>query len=103
MEFKEAQALLREGIRPSPEYPDLPNDYTAEELIAYDPKAELEYRMAKDQNPAMTRTMILQHWRSYKIGQWGRKKNGGAAAHEDSLFGGLRKAAERLIKRRDDE
>ena len=42
MTIKEAQEALRSGVTPRPDYPDLPNDFTAAELIAFDPKAELE-------------------------------------------------------------
>ena len=47
MDIKEMQEALRRGVEPSPDYPDLPNDFTAEKLIAFDPKAELQYRMVK--------------------------------------------------------
>ena len=82
MDIKEVQKALREGVTPSPDYPNLPNDFTAEELIAFDPKAELEYRMAKDRTPGLTRSAILQSWRSFRIGRlWVKdgKKSGGLA------------------------
>ena len=69
MDIKDVQEALRRGVTPDPAYPDLPNDYTAAELIAFDPKAELEYRMAKDRNPKLTRAMLMQHWRSFRIGR----------------------------------
>ena len=73
MDIKQAQALKQSGVAPSPDYPDLPNDFTAAELIAFDPNAELAYRMAKDQNPGITRAAIAQNWRSFKIGRlWSR-------------------------------
>ncbi len=68
MDMKEVREALNAGVTPSPDYPDLPNDLTAEELIAFDPKAELEYRMAKDRNPRLTRSLVLQSWRSFRIG-----------------------------------
>lgn len=75
MDFKDIREQLRRGVTPSPEYPDLPNDVSAADLIAFDPKAEIEYRMAKDRTPGLTRTAILQSWRSYKIGRfWSKKK-----------------------------
>ena len=76
MNIKEAQEALRRGVEPSPDYPDLPNDYTAAELIAFDPKAELEYRMVKDQRPGMTRAMLMQNWRSFRIGRLGCREDG---------------------------
>ena len=77
MDIKEAQELLRSGVEPSPDYPDLPNDFTAAELIAYDPKAELEYRMAKDRNPRLTRAMLMQQWRPFRIGRiWEKDEQG---------------------------
>lgn len=101
MDIKEAQALLRSGVKPSPDYPDLPNDFTAEQLIAYDPKAELEYRMAKDQNPGMTRAMLMRQWKPFRIGRiWsnddGTTGNGGGRA---SSF--LQKVANIIMKRQD--
>ena len=78
MELNEVRKALQEGVVPSPDYPDLPNDLTADALIAFDPKAELEYRMAKDRNPGLTRSLILQSWRSFRIGTFwskdGRRK-----------------------------
>ena len=68
MDIRQAQKELRSGMTPSPDYPDLPNDYTAAELIAFDPMAELEYRMAKDKHPALTRAELMRHWRPFKIG-----------------------------------
>ena len=79
MDFKEAQALLRKGVAPDPNYPDLPDDTTAAELIAFDPNAELQYRLAKDQNPELTRAMILQNQKSFRIGQWLNRRTGGPA------------------------
>ena len=67
MDVREMQEALKNGVEPSPEYPDLPNDFTAAELIAYDPKAELSYRMAKEKDPSMTRAKLMQSWRSFKI------------------------------------
>lgn len=76
MDIKEAREALNAGVTPSPDYPDLPNDLTAEALIAFDPKAELEYRMAKDRSPRLTRALVLQSWRSFRIGSiWGFRKN----------------------------
>ena len=68
MDLKEMREALRAGVTPDPAYPDLPNDFTAAELIAYDPKAELEYRMAKDRHPGLTRAALMQQWRPFKIG-----------------------------------
>ena len=94
MDIKEAQEALRSGVTPSPDYPDLPNDFTAEELIAYDPRAELEYRMIKDRNPAMTRAMLMQQWRSFRIGRLWTKDGRGEAK------GFLQKAADRFRKKK---
>ena len=69
MDIKDVQEALKKGVEPSPDYPDLPNDFTAEELIRYDPKAELEYRMAKDKNPRLTRAALMQSWRPFRIGR----------------------------------
>lgn len=75
MNIREAQEELRAGVKPSPDYPDLPNDFTTEALIAFNPMAELEYRMAKDRHPELTRAMIVQNWRSFRIaGLWTREK-----------------------------
>ena len=94
MEIKEIQEQLRRGVTPSPDYPDLPNDFTAQELIDFDPKAELEYRMVKDRNPGMTRAMLMQQWRSFRIGRVfvrdGEKKGG--------VLDRLREAAQRMKK-----
>ena len=100
MDIKQAQELLRKGIEPSPDYPDLPNDYTAEELIAYDPKAELEYRMVKDRNPEMTRAMLMQQWRAFRIGRiW--TKDGRASNSGGGLASFLRDTAANWKKKRD--
>ena len=69
MDVKQAQEALKNGVEPSPEYPDLPNDFTAAELIAFDPKAELSYRLAKAKDPSMTRAKLMQSWRPFKIGR----------------------------------
>ena len=99
MDIKEAQALLRSGVEPSPDYPDLPNDFTAEQLIAYDPKAELEYRMAKDRHPGMTRAMLMRQWKPFRIGRiWSSDDGGnGNAGGNGSSF--LRKVADIIMKR----
>ena len=68
MDIKDMRDALREGVTPSGDYPDLPNDFTAAELIAYDPKAELEYRMAKDRHPELTRAALMRQWRPFRIG-----------------------------------
>ena len=99
MDIKEAQKALRGGLRPSPDYPDLPNDFTAEELIAYDPNAEIEYRMAKDRNPGITRAMIVQNWKAFKIAQRFRPGDGRASGKQDGGPGFLRTAAEFLKKK----
>ena len=99
MDIQEAPEALRSGLRPSPDYPDLPNDFTAEALIAYDPKAEIEYRMAKDRNPGITRAMIVQNWRSFKIVQrWSPKGRRSAGKNDGPGF--LRRAAA-LLKKKD--
>ncbi len=85
MEIKDVQEALRKGVEPSPDYPDLPNDFTAEELIRYDPKAELEYRMAKDRNPRLTRAALMQSWRPFRIGRIFEKEDGGKGG-ADSFF-----------------
>ena len=95
MDIKEVQEQLRAGVKPSPDYPDLPNDFTAEELIAYDPKAELEYRMIRDRNPGMTRAMLMQQWRPFRIGRVWSKDGRGEAK------GLLQKAAERFGRKKD--
>ena len=101
MDIKEAQEELRRGVRPSPDYPDLPNDFTAEELIAFDPKAELEYRMVKDRNPGMTRAMLMQNWRSFKIGRLWSKDDRGTDGSAGSFASLLRKAGGRIRRRKD--
>ena len=89
MDIDEIRKALREGVTPSPDSPDLPNDFTAAELIAYDPKAELEYRMAKDRNPGMTRAAFMRAWRPFRIGRlWVKEK--GAAQEEKGLAAFLR-------------
>ena len=98
MDIKDVQEALRKGVEPSPDYPDLPNDYTAEQLIAYDPKAELEYRMAKDLHPELTRAKLMQSWKAFRIGSIRFRKKGGTEA--DGM-GFLRKAAERLRRKPD--
>ena len=98
MNIREAQEALRNGVKPSPDYPDLPNDYTAEQLIAYDPKAELEYRMAKDLHPEMTRAKLMQSWKAFRIGSIRLRKKGGTEA---GGMGFLRKAAEHLRRKPD--
>ena len=98
MDIKEAQELLKKGIAPSPDYPDLPNDFTAAELIAYDPKAELEYRMAKERNPDMTRAMLMQHWRAFRIGRiWSKERT--AADAGENASSALRGAIQRIRDR----
>lgn len=100
MDIKEAQEMLRSGVEPSPDYPDLPNDFTAEELIAYDPKAELEYRMAKDRHPGMTRAMLMQQWKPFRIGRiWSNDDGKGNDGGSGSSF--LRKVADIIMKRQD--
>ena len=100
MDIKEIQEQLRRGVRPSPDYPDLPNDFTAEQLIAYDPKAELEYRMVKDRNPEMTRAMLMQQWRAFRIGRiWTKDKRGSDSGGGLASF--LRNAAASRKKKRD--
>ena len=95
MDIKDAQEALRRGVTPSPDYPDLPNDFTAEELIAYDPKAELEYRMAKDRNPGLTRAMLMQQWRPFRIGRiWAKDGRGTGDASA------LQKAADLIMRRK---
>ena len=86
-------------MEPDPRYPDLPDDMPAAELIAFDANAELQYRLAKDRNPEITRTMILQNQKSFKIGQWMNRRGAspGADGQEQGLF---RKAAERLKKKK---
>ena len=96
MDIKQAQALKQSGVAPSPDYPDLPNDFTAAELIAYDPKAELEYRMAKDRNPRLTRAMLMQQWRPFRIGRiWEKDGSGGGS---DEFF---RKLGNLIMRRKD--
>ena len=90
MEIEEVRNALREGVTPSPDYPDLPNDFTAAELIAYDPKAELEYRMVKDREPGMTRAAFMRTWRSFRIGSLWVKEKSGAAKEEKGLMAFLR-------------
>jgi len=86
MTIKEAQEALRSGVTPSPDYPDLPNDFTAAELIAFDPKAELEYRLAKDRNPGLTRAALMRTWRSFRIGRiWSREDGAGRDQKEGGL------------------
>ncbi|MBE6997917.1 MAG: hypothetical protein E7427_07080 [Ruminococcaceae bacterium] len=97
MDIKQAQELLRRGVEPSPDYPDLPNDYTAAELIAFDPMAELEYRMVKDRHPGMTRSKLVQNWRAFRIGRIGAPEEGGAGGPGAVL----RNLAGLLKKRRD--
>ena len=99
MDITEVQKALRSGVTPSPDYPDLPNDYTAAELIAYDPKAELEYRLAKDRNPGMTRSMLMQHWRAFRIGRIWLPEDGKKAGLKGSISAFFRKAAERMKQR----
>ena len=96
MEIKEIQDQLRRGVTPSPDYPDLPNDFTAQELIDFDPKAELEYRMVKDRNPGMTRAMLMQQWRSFRIGRIWEKEDGGKG-DSDSFF---RNLSELILRRK---
>ena len=96
MDMKEVREALNAGVTPSPDYPDLPNDLTAEELIAFDPKAELEYRMVKDQNPGMTRAMLMRHWRSFRIGRIFAPEDG---KQKGSVGDALRKAAAELFRR----
>ena len=98
MDIKGAQEALRRGVTPSPDYPDLPNDFTAAELIAFDPKAELEYRMAKDRHPGLTRAMLMQHWRPFRIGHFGLGTDGAAGKKEGFLPALIQKAAEILRK-----
>ena len=98
MDIKDVQNELRRGVAPSPDYPNLPNDFTAEELIAYDPKAELEYRLAKDRHPGMTRAKIMQHWRAFRIGRIFEPEDGRPAGGDGLSI--LEKAVRRL-KRRD--
>ena len=99
MDIRQAQKELRSGMTPSPDYPDLPNDYTAAELIAFDPKAELEYRMVKDRQPDMTRAKLMQHWRSFRIGSFRIRGEGAAAEHSAAAL--FRRAAERFRKKPD--
>ena len=94
MEIKEIQEQLRRGVTPSPDYPDLPNDFTAQELIDFDPKAELEYRMVKDRNPGMTRAMLMQQWRSFRIGRVFVRDDG----KQGSVLDRLREALQRMKK-----
>ena len=94
MDIKEIQDQLRRGVTPSPDYPDLPNDFTAQELIDFDPKAELEYRMVKDRNPGMTRAMLMQQWRSFRIGRVFVRDDGKKAGALDAI----RAAAQRLFR-----
>ena len=94
MEIKEIQEQLRRGVTPSPDYPDLPNDFTAQELIDFDPKAELEYRMVKDRNPGMTRAMLMQQWRSFRIGRVFIRDDG----KQGSVLDRLREALQRMKK-----
>ena len=101
MDIKEAQEELRRGVRPSPDYPDLPNDFTAEALIAFDPKAELEYRMAKDRNPGMTRAMLMRSWRSFRIGRLWHGDERAAADGAGSFASFLRNAGEWIRKKKD--
>ncbi len=96
MDIKEMQEALRRGVEPSPDYPDLPNDFTAEKLIAFDPKAELQYRMVKDRRPDMTRARFMQSWRSYRIGRIGHNDDGLTGG--GGLAGLFRMAAERWKK-----
>ena len=90
MDIDEVRRALREGVTPSPDYPDLENDFTAAELIAYDPKAELEYRMVRDREPGMTRAAFMRTWRSYRIGRLWVKEKDGAAKEEKGLAAFLR-------------
>ena len=99
MDIREVQEALRRGVEPSPDYPNLPNDFTAEELIAYDPKAELEYRLAKDQNPGLTRAMLMQHWRAFRIGRIWSPEDGRAPGLMGRIAEALGKAAEHRNKR----
>lgn len=94
MEIKEIQEQLRRGVTPSPDYPDLPNDFTAQELIDFDPKAELEYRMVKDRNPGMTRAMLMQQWRSFRIGRVFVRDDG----KQGGVLDRLREALQRMKK-----
>lgn len=94
MEIKEIQEQLRRGVTPSPDYPDLPNDFTAQELIDFDPKAELEYRMVKDRNPGMTRAMLMQQWRSFRIGRIFVRDDG----KQGGVLDRLREALQRMKK-----
>lgn len=91
MDIKEIQDQLRRGVTPSPDYPDLPNDFTARQLIDFDPKAELEYRMVKDRNPGMTRAMLMQQWRSFRIGR--------LFCRDDGKQGGIPDALRRMLQR----
>ncbi len=73
MDIQDMRQELRDGVTPSPDYPDLPNDFTAEQLIGYNPMAELEYRLAKDRKPGLTRAAFMQTWRAFRIGRiWSR-------------------------------
>ena len=96
MDFKEMQEALRQGVTPSPDYPDLPNDFTAEQLIQFDPKAELQYRMLKDRHPEMTRAKLMQNWRSFRIGRIWEKEDGGKG-DSDSFF---RNLSELILRRK---
>ena len=98
MELKEMQEALRAGVKPSPDYPNLPNDFTAEELIAFDPKAELQYRMVKDQRPDFTRAMLMQSWRSFRIGRLFGGGDDGSSGESRGLAAFFRRAAA-LFKR----
>ncbi len=90
MDIDEVRKALREGVTPSPDYPDLPNDFTAAELIAYDPKAELEYRMAKDRHPELTRAAFMRAWRPFRIGRLWVKEKTPSQKEETGLLSILR-------------
>ena len=67
MNIKEAKIELHNGVVPNSSYPNLQGDMTSEKLIALDPRAELEYRMAKDRKPNLTRSRLLEQWKAFNL------------------------------------
>ena len=89
MTIKEAKQLLRDGVKPDLAYPNLETDMTAEELIAFDPRAELEYRMAKDNEPDLTRNELLRQWKALNLVRLWKPAEGTTKEHKEKLTNAL--------------
>ncbi len=85
MTIKEAKQLLRVGVNPDPAYPNRESDMTAEDLIAFDPRAELEYRMAKSNEPELTRNKLLRQWKELNLVRLWNPAEGTSKEHKEKL------------------